>query len=148
MNIHIIDQTDPLWLPLAGYAGTCSWNACARMATFMREGKFHDWERLIVAEENGVFMGFCALADAQGTSVPECNPLLKWLFVEEKYRGKRLSQKLIEATAGYAKTLGYNKLFLTTWHIGLYEKYGFSKIYDKEIREGYVEGVYEKTICP
>ena len=146
MNIHIIHQIDSLWIPVAKYAETCSWDACARMAMAMREGKFNDWERLFVAEENGVFAGFCALLKPKGFTGLENAPLIKWLFVEEKYRGQRLSQRLIEAASKYAKELGYNQISLTTWHNGLYEKYGFIKIYDKEMREGYYEGVYGKTI--
>jgi len=55
MNIHIIQQTDSLWIPVAEYAYTCSCSACAKMATEMRDGKFNDWERVFVAEENGNF---------------------------------------------------------------------------------------------
>ena len=146
MKIHMISKTDALWIPIADYAETCSWDACARMATCMRENKFVDWEKVFVMEENGVFMGFCALIKQKGFPGSEYNPLLKWLFVEEQYRGQRLSQKLIEAAAEYAKELGYDQIFLTTWHKGLYEKYGFVKICDKEVRNGYIEGIYVKKI--
>jgi GNAT superfamily N-acetyltransferase len=146
MKIHMISKTDALWISIADYAETCSWDACARMATFMRENKFVDWEKVFVVEENGVFMGFCALIKPKGFPGSEYNPLLKWLFVEEQYRGQRLSQKLIEAVAEYAKELGYDQIFLTTWHKGLYEKYGFVKICEKEVRDGYFEGIYVKKI--
>ena len=36
MNIHVISEADELWTPVADYVETCSWDACARMATFMR----------------------------------------------------------------------------------------------------------------
>ncbi|MDD4296886.1 MAG: GNAT family N-acetyltransferase [Ruminiclostridium sp.] len=146
MKIHMISKTDALWISIADYAETCSWDACARMAICMRENKFVDWEKVFVAEENGVFMGFCALIKPKGFPGSEYNPLLKWLFVEEQYRGQRLSQKLIEAAAEYAKELGYDQIFLTTWHKGLYEKYGFVKICEKEVRDGYFEGIYVKKI--
>ena len=145
MNIHIIQQTDSLWIPVAEYAGACSWNACARMAASMREGGFNDWERVFIAEENGNFMGFCALTNPQGI-ISEYIPWIKWVFVNEKYRGQRLSEKLLETAAEYAKKLGYDRVFLSTWHTGLYEKYGFVKICDKEMRDGYYEGIYEKKI--
>jgi len=146
MNVHVIANTDSFWLRVAEYAGTCSWDACARMASFMREGQFTDWERIIVAEEGGDFMGFCALLKSQSFPGEKYAPLIKWLFVDGKYRGQRLSQKLIEAASNYAKELGYNQVFLTTWHQGLYEKYGFVKTCDKEVRDGYFEGIYEKEI--
>ena len=146
MTIHIIDETDSHWIPVSEYADTCSWDACARMAAFMRDGKFNDWERIVVAEEGGKYMGFCALVKPQGFPGPEYDPLLKWLFVDEKYRGQRLSQKLIESASGYTAEIGYNQIFLTTWHMGLYEKYGFTKLCDKEVRAGYFEGIYRKDL--
>jgi len=115
------------------------------MADVMKKGEFNDWERIFIAEENGDFMGFCALAKPQGL-IEEYSPYLKWLFVGENYRGNRLSQKLIEAAIEYAKEIGFKQIFLSTWHVGLYEKYGFEKICDKEMREGYFEGIYEKKI--
>lgn len=144
MNIQTIAKTDALWGLVAGYAETCSWDACGRMAACMRGEHFHDWERVFVAEENGGFMGFCALVKSQGSLGEEYTPFIKWLFVDEKSRGARLGQKLIDAAAEYAKKLGYDKIFLTTWHKGLYEKYGFVKIGDKEVRDGYFEGIYVK----
>jgi GNAT superfamily N-acetyltransferase len=146
VKIHVMDEASPLWQAVADYAETCSWSACARMASFMRAGKFSEWERIFAAEENGVVIGFCALLKAQSFPGAEYSPLIKWLFVEEKHRGKRLSQQLIEAASGYAKSLGYDRVYLTTWHKGLYEKYDFAKIAEKEVREGYSEGVYEKRI--
>ena len=146
MNIHAINESNSLWLSVAEYAETCSWDACARMATAMRAGKFNDWEKLFVAEENGVFMGFGALLKPPNYPGQENNPLVKWIFVDEKYRGKRISKKIIDVAAEYAKNLGYEKICLTTWHEGLYEKYGFVKMYEQEIRNGHVEGVYERKL--
>lgn len=145
MTIHTISNQDSLWLPVADFAESCSWEACARMAAAMKENKFSDWEKIFVAEENGVYMGFCALTKAQRFPGLEYEPLIKWLFVGEEYRGQRLSQKLIDAAAQYANRLGFNEAFLTTWHIGLYEKYGFVKICEKEARVGYFEGIYKKS---
>jgi len=146
MDIRIIAKTDPVWLSVAAYADTCSWDACRRMASLMREGQFHAWERILVAEDDTDFMGFCALVKPIGFPGPEYNPLIKWLFVREKYRGRRLGQKLLVTAAGYAKELGYSQVFLTTWHTGLYEKYGFAKIADKEVRPGYSESIYARKI--
>ena len=95
MNIHTIDKTHSFWASVAEYADTCSWDACARMAASMRLDQFNDWEKLFIAESNGVFMGFCALLKPPNYPGQENSPLIKWLFVEEKYRGQRLSQNLI-----------------------------------------------------
>jgi GNAT superfamily N-acetyltransferase len=141
-----IHENHPLWLKTAEYAEGCSWDACKRMAAFMKNGGFTDWERVFVAEQNGEFAGFCALLKAQSFPGEEYSPFLKWLFVDEKYRGHRLSQQLIQTASDYANRMGFEKLYLTTWHNGLYEKYGFIKLCEKEVREGYSEGIYEKKL--
>ena len=114
MTIHVISKTDKLWLPVANYAGTSSWDACVRMATRMKKGRFNDWERIFVAEEDGSYVGFCALIKSQDFPGKEYDPLIKWLFVDEKYRRQRLSQRLIDAASEYAKQIGFNQIFLTT----------------------------------
>ena len=145
MTIHIISQADPLWLPVADFAEQCSWDACARMAKLMRDNEFTDWERLFTATEGDKILGFCALVKPKGFPGTEYSPLVKWIFVDEKYRGNRLSEKLLKSTSEYVSKLGTEKVYLTTWHIGLYEKYGFVKICDKEVRDGYSEGIFERT---
>lgn len=48
------------------------------------------------------------------------------MFVGEKYRGNRLSQKLIIKAMAYAKDLGFKKIYLVSDHENLYKKYGFA----------------------
>jgi GNAT superfamily N-acetyltransferase len=148
MNIIEIDENHPLWLKVAEYAENCSWiGGGSRLSLRIKNDDFSDWERVFVAEKNGEITGFCALVKANehfpGT---EYEPVLITLFVDEKYRGHRLSERLIETAADYAKSVGFNKLYLTTWHIGLYEKYGFVKLCEREVREGYSEWIYEKCL--
>ena len=47
------------------------------------------------------------------------------MFVGESHRGHRLSQRLIDAAANYAASLGFARVYLVSDHRGLYEKYGF-----------------------
>ncbi|MDD2647861.1 MAG: GNAT family N-acetyltransferase [Eubacteriales bacterium] len=57
-------------------------------------------------------------------------PWLCALYIEEKYRGFRLSRLLIDAVKEGAKNAGFDELFLCTGHVGFYEKFGFSYIGD------------------
>lgn len=58
-------------------------------------------------------------------------PYIGYMFVLEPYRGNRLSEKLIDSALKYAVELGFDKAFLVSDHINLYEKYGFVKIDEK-----------------
>lgn len=59
--------------------------------------------------------------------------LLPWfacLFIEEKERGKRLSEKLLDHAKQEANALGYNTIYLQTEHENFYEKFNWIRIED------------------
>lgn len=60
------------------------------------------------------------------------------MFVDEKYRGHRLSGKLIDVACGIAKDQGFLTIYVMSGEVGLYEKYGFEKI-------GYYATIYGTT---
>lgn len=43
-------------------------------------------------------------------------------------RGKRLSHQMIETVIGYAKEIGFSKVYIPSNMIGFYEKCGFEPI--------------------
>ena len=55
-------------------------------------------------------------------------PWLAALYVEESERGQALGANLLSHGLQEAKTLGFNKVYLATDHIGYYEKYGWEYI--------------------
>ena len=63
-------------------------------------------------------------------TVQSCNPWVSSIFVAEEYRGRRISEKLIEAANQYAKSLGFKETYIPSEHIGLYEKYGYHYVKD------------------
>lgn len=58
----------------------------------------------------------------------ELTPWIATLFIHKRYRGNRLSEKLIEHGRKCAFKLGYRKVYISTDHIQLYEKMGFREI--------------------
>lgn len=133
MNIQAIEKNQSLWDKAIMLAGNCSWNAAHRLAVRMLDNDFLDWERVIAAVENGSVFGFCVFEERG--YIPDdfdCSPFINFVFVDERYRGQRISEKLIRFALDYAKELGYTKVYLKSEHHGLYEKYGFEKIADFE----------------
>ncbi|MNO00718.1 hypothetical protein D3C81_2206600 [compost metagenome] len=60
----------------------------------------------------------------------------------EQYRGDRLSEKLILSALAYAKELEFDKVYLVSDHVNLYEKYGFKKVDEKEAPWGAMETIF------
>lgn len=127
MEISTLKNTDENWERVADFAEKCSWRAGKYLAELMRGGNFKDWERVFAAFEDGRPVGFCTLTekDELDPKYPY-TPLIGFVFVDEAHRGGRISEKMIRQAVGYAKSVGYDKVYIMTGEVGLYEKYGFT----------------------
>jgi GNAT superfamily N-acetyltransferase len=52
-------------------------------------------------------------------------PWIGFVYTEEKYRGNRYSQVVINYILEKAKNDGHKRVYIATEHEGLYEKFGF-----------------------
>ena len=124
-------SSHPLWQKTTSFAESCSWRAGAALAQKMRENDFADNERVFIAIENDEIAGFCTFANKDELPPQyDFTPFIGFLFVDEKYRGHRLSGKLIDAACSLAKEQGFSKIYIMSGEVGLYEKYGFEKLGD------------------
>lgn len=73
-------------------------------------------------------------------------PYICALYIDEKHRGKALSKLLIDACKEDAKKAGFEKIYLCTDHIGLYEKFGFKHIGTGYHPWGDSSRIYESTL--
>ena len=142
MEIRDICQSDELWQKTIEYALRCPWKAGPFLGRAMKENQFTDWERVFVALKQEKVIGFCTLAKAD--CIPDVSycPYIGYVFVEENNRGNRVSEKMIRHALSYAKELGFEKVYLVSDQINLYEKYGFVKIDEKKDLWGNNEKIY------
>lgn len=128
MEIKALFPGDPLWETVAGFAENCLWPEGRNLSQRMRDGGFHDWERVLVALDGETIAGFCTLSKTcRLPKAPYC-PYVGDVFVDLPYRGNRLSANLIDAAAARAQEAGFDRIFLVSDHSGPYEKYGFQAI--------------------
>ena len=147
MNILLISQEHPLWEKTAEFAQNCSWKAGRFLAEKMRKNDFRDWERVIIAADHEQIAGFCTLTEKD--ELPDdatFSPFIGFVFVDEQYRGNRLSGQMIRAALGYAKEIGYPSVYIVSGEQGLYEKYGFEKIGDYETIYGTTEQLFQIAV--
>lgn len=132
MQIESLNSSDKLWQVVAEYALNCSWKAGTTLAKQMKEFHFSDWERVFAALDGDRIAGYCTLAKTDCIPDVSYTPYIGFVFVGEQYRGDRLSEKLILSALAYAKELEFDKVYLVSDHVNLYEKYGFKKVDEKE----------------
>ena len=146
MVFETITSSNELWEQVRAYAAACSWSAGKSLAYSMQANVYTDWERVIVAYQGEHICGYCTVAKTDCIPNVPYTPYIGYVFVDEEYRGNRLSQKLILFAISYLKEMGFNEVYLVSDHENLYEKYGFSVVDRALAPWGSVEKIYRKSI--
>ena len=146
MNFIEITPTDDLWERVMRFAQNCSWNGGKSLFQRMCDNAFSDWERVIVALHENDIAGYCTVSKTDCIPNISYTPYIGFLFVDETYRGHRLSQKLISHAMTYLKSTGFHHVFWVSDHENLYEKYGFRVIDRKPAPWGEMEKIYMQEL--
>lgn len=146
MEICRVEPGGPLWRALAEYARGCPWIAGAHLADMLEKNAFTDWESAFAALEDGRIAGFCTLLKTDYYPENRYSPWISSIFVDEAFRGRRLSGRLIECAAEYAWIQGFKRVYIPSEFEGLYEKYGFEKIDALVNYGGDVDHIFARTI--
>lgn len=146
MNFRAITSSDVLWNRVRDYAAECSWRAGKALANDMDNNAFVDWERVVVAFDDDNICGYCTVTKIDCIPDVSYTPYIGFLFVDEAYRGSRLSQRLIQHAMTYLKEVGFDKVYLVSDHENLYEKYGFRVVERKNAPWGAEEKIYVQEI--
>lgn len=101
-----------------------------RMLDELQTWTFTDWETPFVAIVNGQIVGIAYIRKEDYYPLPEIYPWVSGIFVAEDYRGHRINEKLIFFANEYAKKNGFDKTYIPSIHVGLYEKYGYRYLRD------------------
>ena len=132
---------------LLEYVKNFSWEeAKEHTVRVIKNWEFKEWETPFVATVDGRIVGMVTIMKSDYYPLPEIYPWVSTLFVSVEYRGHRISGKLIDSANLYAKNLGFEKTYIPSEHVGLYEKYGY--IYVKDIMNygGDTDRLYAKEI--
>ncbi len=146
MEIYAMKQGHKNWDETITFAENCSWKAGPFLASLMRQNKFLDWERVFIAYEDEHVVGYCTFTKKD--ELPEkyeYSPFVGFVFVDEKYRGKRISEMLIMNVINYARELGYATIYIMSGELGLYEKYGFEKMGEFETIYNSVDQLFRRS---
>lgn len=147
MEILAMSKGHIYWNATLSFAKNCSCKAGSYLAELMEKNQFLDWERVFVACENNEIMGFCTLTEKDELpNTYDFSPFIGFVYVDEKYRGNRISELLIYACTCYARELGFENIYIMSGEIGFYEKYGFKKLGDYETIFGSVDQLFVKAV--
>lgn len=145
IDIFPLTSEHPLWGETVRYAQACPWRAGPYLAREMNAGRFSAWERVFCLLVDGDIAGFCTFTEQDELDGSYgFSPFIGFVYVEEKHRGNRYSQRMIDTVMRYAGGLGFEKVYLMSGEKGLYEKYGFEMIGEYPTIFGTVDQLFAK----
>lgn len=126
------------------------WSAGQFLYKLLSEDTFKD----TVGESSDVLMltqgeeliSFCTLAEKDDIQPTDLIPWIGFVFTFPQYRGHRHSGKLLSSAEEKAKEKGFDRVHISTNHIGLYEKYGYELYGIMKDIEGEDSRVYVRSI--
>lgn len=146
-EIRKVDKDTPLARQLIEFVEHFSWEEVKEHTLQnLNNWVFTDWETMFVARMDGKIVGMASLFKTDYYPLPEIYPWVSSLFVTEAYRGQRISQKLVDYANDYAKSLGFERTYIPSEHVGLYEKYGYTYLKDIVNYGGGVDRLYVKEL--
>lgn len=147
MEIRKVNKDTDLAEKLIHFVENFSWeNVKEHILWMLRTWVFTDWEAMFVAIIDGQIVGMTSIMKTDYYPLPEIYPWISSVFVEEDYRGHRTSEKLIDFVNEYARDNGFDRTYIPSEHIGLYEKYGYCYLKDIVNYENGTDRLYVKEL--
>lgn len=126
------------------------WGAGQYLYTLLKDNKLNQ----LVGEDAKVLMlvdgenlvSFCTFAEKDDIQPTELTPWIGWVYTFPDYRGNRYAGELLHYAQILAEKQGIKSIYISTNHVGLYEKYGYEFFKIMKDVEGEDSRVYVRHI--
>lgn len=128
----------------------CDWGAGQYLEKLLREGKLKqlvgESTKVLMLVDGDKLVSFCTFAEKDDIQPTDLTPWIGWVYTFPDYRGKRYAGKLLGHAEALAKEAGIKNIYISTNHIGLYEKYGYEFFQVMKDIEGEDSRVYVRNL--
>lgn len=145
-EIFLLAPGDAGWEDALALVDACPWRGARSLARKMREGYFTGWQRVVLAAVDGEPAGFCTLAAEDGLVDDDRTPFIGYVYVDERFRGRRLSGRMLGAAEERARALGFRRMYIRSGEVGLYERFGYTVCGTGRDRRGNEETVFSREL--
>ena len=147
LEIKKVEKGTPLAEELITFIEDFYWEVVKEHTLCMlRSWRFTDWESMFVALVDGQIVGMASILKTDYYPLSEIYPWVSSVFVQEAFRGHRISEVLINAINDYAKELGFSRTYIPSVHEGLYEKFGYEYLQDIVNYGGGTDRLYAREL--
>lgn len=126
------------------------WGAGQYLYCLLNENKFKNAvgenSKVLMLTNKDELVSFCTYSEKDDIQPTELTPWIGFVYTFPQYRGNRYAGKLFMEIEKIAKTENVHDIFISTNHIGLYEKYGYEFYQVMDDMNGEPSRVYRKRI--
>lgn len=126
------------------------WRAGQFLYELIRDNKLKELcgknTRVLMLIDGAELVSFCTLAEKDDIQPTGLTPWIGFVYTFPKYRGRRCISRLLSEAEGIAFTEGAKYTYISTDHIGLYEKYGYEFYKTQMDMNGEVSRIYRKSL--
>ncbi len=149
------DEDKIYWRSLIG---SCGWgagdflfsllggNGTCEVSEALFEEACGEGAQVLLLVEGRELVSFCTYAPLDDVQPTLLTPWIGFVFTAEKYRGRRCAGELISYAEGLAREDGHEFTYISTDHVGLYEKYGYELYQMAKSLDGEDARVYRKKL--
>lgn len=130
--------------------GKSDWRAGRKLYEMLRQGRLCEMAgenpRVFMLVNGGELVSFCTYSEKDDIPAAGLGPWIGFVYTFPKYRGCRCIGRLFEEIERIAGEERVREIFISTDHVGVYEKYGFGFYGRMENRRGELVRVYRKKV--
>ncbi|MGN0806908.1 MAG: GNAT family N-acetyltransferase [Candidatus Coproplasma sp.] len=128
----------------------CEWEPAKFLAELLINNELEEmlggWCKLFMLTEGDTLISFLTFSARDDIFDTELTPWLGFFHTDPQFRGKGYGQKLLGYACEIARQSGYDAVYISTDHTGLYEKFGFNYIDTADDFHGNPSRVYKKDL--
>lgn len=106
------------------------WSAARFLVDLLKEDRFFTmlggWGDIYLLLDGENLVSFATLTGQDSVRDESMTPWIGFVFTAPEYRGHRYAGQLLQHIEGEGVKKGHRRVYLSTDHVGLYEKYGYS----------------------
>ena len=106
------------------------WRAGLFLARLLENGTFFDAvganSKVLLLTDGDELISYCTYAEKDDIQPTELTPWVGFVYTFPEHRGHRYAGLLFVEVERLAEKEGVKEVYLSTNHVGLYEKYGFT----------------------
>ena len=128
----------------------CDWRAGVFLHQLISNGTFFEavgeGSKVLLLTDGDELISFCTYAQKDDIQPTELMPWMGFVYTFPEHRGHRYMGLLLEEIERIAKKEHISEVYISTNHIGLYEKYGCEYRTQMNDMDGKLSRIYVKKI--